>query len=219
MCHSSALWPCSALCSCHQLFLTEHKGNQCTAQLDASFTSTMPPLHSARLAALTPGLQWNPFLAIPLFCFLVIVLVLATRKWKRVQQGGDCATQHRPKQGVKHQAKSGDAAYSDAGASSPFVYLPPPPGSILITEAHAGQIPLPHFNSGTLAAQAMAKLWPDPSPASEAEVRHPWRRHSHPLSKTISDDETNVFITRDADQYFDDADLNGFWRRRTLVFG
>jgi hypothetical protein len=223
MCHSSALWLCPALCSSAQLYLAGNKENQSTVQLDAPFASTMPPLHAARLAALTPGSRWNPFVTLAVFCSLAIILVLATRKWKKTSQIGAFATQHRLKQDVKQDmkphAKSGDVACSDISASQPFIYFPPPPGSILTAESRVGQIPLPYCNSGTLAAQAMAKLWPDPSLISEAEVRHPWRRHSDPLSKAPSDDKTNVFITRDTDQYFDDADLNGFWRRRTLEFG
>ena len=216
MCHSSVLGPCAALCSCHQLLLSEHRGDQSTGKLDLSFASTMPPLNVARLAALTPGLSWNPFLAIPVFCCLVIFLVLATRKCKTTLQGRNYATLHRLRENSRPYTKSGDTAYS---AKPPLIYFPPPPGSILTTEPRVGEIPPPHFNSGALAAQAMAKLWPDPSLTSEAEVRHPWRRHSHPISKTSSDNESNIFIARDADEYFDDADLNGFWRRRTLVFG
>jgi hypothetical protein len=224
MCHSSALWLCPAICSPHQLFLGEVKENQSAVQLDATFAGTMPPLDAARLASLNPGLQWNPFVILSVLCLLVIILVAATRKWKKTRQNGAFATKQRLKQDVKQdgqpqpQAKFGDAVCSDVSASQRVFYLPPPPGSILTTESRAGQIPLLYANSGTLAAQAMAKLWSDPSLTSEAEVRHPWRRHSAPLSKGISGNETNVFVTRDADQYFDDADLNGFWRRRTLEF-
>jgi hypothetical protein len=183
----------------------------------------MPPLHTARLAALTPGLWWNPFVILPVFCSLVIILALATRKWKKTRQTGAFATQHRLKEDkwqdikLQPQAMSDDAAYFDVSASQPFFYVPPP-GSTLSSELRAGQMPLFHVNSGILAAQALAKLGPDSSLSPEAEVRHPWRRHSDPMSKAIREDATNVFITRNTNQYFDDADLNGFWRRRTLEF-
>ena len=121
---------------------------------------------------------------------------------------------------TEHQtsSKSNDTAYSDGDGSQPSICLPPPPWTVPTTESRAGQISLLHGNSGALAAQAMAKLWRDPSLPMEAEVRHPWRRQSYPLSKANSDDGINVLITHDADEYFDDADLNGFWRRRTLEF-
>lgn len=224
MCRSSAFGLCPAICSSHQLFLDEVKENQSALQLGATLASTMPPLHAARLAALTPGFQLNPFVILSALCSLVIILVAATRKWKKTRQNGAFAAKQRLKQDVKQDDKPpphanfGDAACSDVLSSQQVFYLPPPPGSILTTESRAGHTPLLYANSGTLAAQAMAKLWPDPSLTSEAEVRHPWRRHSPPLSKGISCNGTNVFVTRDADEYFDDADLNGFWRRRTLEF-
>ena len=217
MCHVSG--PCPAVCPYHHLFLTKDKENQSTVQLDATFVSTMPPLHAARLAALTPDLRWNLCLALSAFCSLVVVFVLATRRWRQSRHIGALAIQHGGRQDSKPDAKSGDSVYSDILAQQPFAYLPAPPGSILADEQRAGPIPLPHFNSGALAAQGMAKLWPDLPLIAEPEVRHPWRRHSHPLSKASTNGETQVFITGDADQYFEDADLNGFWRRRTLVFG
>ena len=217
MCHASRSF--SDLCLCHQLFLTEHKVNQSTVQLDAIFPSTMPPLHAAGLAAsLIPDLRWNPLLALSVLCFLVVI-VLATWKWRKPLQIGNDATQQPFQQDIKPHPHSGHTASSDILGSQTFAYLPSPPGSILTGEQGTDWTPLPHFNSGALAAQATAKLWPDPSLHMEGEVRHPWRRHSHPLSKAFGNDETDTFIMRDADQYFDDADLNGYWRRRTLVFG
>lgn len=218
MCHASG--PFSDLCLCHQLFLTEHKVNQSTVQLDAIFPSAMPPLHAAGLAAsLFPDLRWNSLLKLSVLCFLVVVIVLATWKWRKQTRIGDDANQETFQQDIKPHPNSGYAASSDILASQPFAYLPPPPGSILTSGQGTDWTPLPHFNSGALAAQATAKLWPDPSLPMAGEVRHPWRRHSHPLSKAFGNDETDTFIMRDADQYFDDTDLNGFWRRRTLVFG
>ena len=218
MCHASG--PLSALCLFHQLFLAEHKVNQSTLQLDTIFPSRMPPLHAAGLAAsLIPDLRWNSPLTLSVLCFLVVFLVLATLKWRKPLRIGVGANEQPFQQDIKPHPNSGYAASSDILASQLFAYLPPPPGSILTGEQGADWIPLPHFNSGTLAAKATAKLWPDPSLRREGDVRHPWRRHSYPLSKAFGDDETNTFITRDVDQVFDDADLKGFWRRRTLVFG
>jgi hypothetical protein len=225
MCHSSTLWPCPALRSSPELFLVEDKENQSTVQLDASFTSTMPPLHSTKPAALDPGLLRNPFVILPSLCLLVVISILAAIKWKNAGRNGTFPTIQRMKQDkeedvkLRHHTKPIDALYSDICASQPILYFPPPPGSVVATESHAGQINLVHGNSGTLAAQAMAKRWPDPSLILETGIAHPWRRHSDPLSKAARDDGTNILITRDTDQYFDDADLNGFWRRRTLEFG
>lgn len=225
MCHSSTLWLCPALCSSHRLFLVEDKENQSTVQLDASFPSTMPPLHTTNPTVLDLGLRWSPFVTLPGLCSLIIILVLATRKWKKTRRNGAFPIPQRMKQDkeedvqLQHHTEPTDALCSSISTNQPIFYFPPPPGSVLATESHAGQINLLHGNSGALAAQAMAKLWPDPSLTSEADARHPWRRHSDPLSKTVRDDGTNILITRDTDQYFDDAELNGFWRRRTLEFG
>lgn len=224
MCHSSTPWLCPALCSSYQPFLGEDKENQSTLQLDTPLTSTMPPLHAARLVVLTPGLQRNPFVILAVLCSLVIILVLATRKRKKTRQLGALATQHRLKQHkgqdikLRSQVQSNDAACFDFPASQPLSYFPPPPGSLLSSEPPVGQIPLLHANSGTLAAQATAKIWPDPSLRPEAELRQPWRRHSDPLLEAIHVEGTKVLITSDTNQYFDDADLQGFWRRRTLEF-
>jgi hypothetical protein len=178
----------------------------------------MPPLNTARLAALPAALQWNQLLTLVVLCSLIIVLLLGVRRWKTSPQIGMMATHHRSIRVVQPRQKFDGTGCYDVSASQPFIYLPPPPGSLLTTEPRAGQaLPL-SFNSGALAAQAMAKLWPDPLLHSETEVRHPWRRHSHPLSKAISDEQSNLSIKRDEDQYFDDADMNGFWRRRTLEF-
>jgi len=181
----------------------------------------MPPLTTAGLAKQPASLHWNQFLTVLVLCSLIIMLLLVTRRWKTSQQIGMIATHHRTIQDFQPPQKSGSAGCYDISASQPFVYLPPPPppaGSLLPTSPRAGQMSPLSFNSGTLAAQAMAKLWPDPLLHLEAEARHPWRRHSHPLSKAIPDDQSNLSIKRDEDQYFDDADMNGFWRRRTLEF-
>jgi hypothetical protein len=182
----------------------------------------MPPLTTAALAALPASLHWNQFLTVLVLCSLIIMLLLVARRWKTSQQIRMIAIHHRTIQDFQHSQKSGSAGCYDISASQPFIYLPPPPppppGSLLTTEPRAGQMSPLSFNSGTLAAQAMAKPWPDPLLHSEAEASHPWRRHSYPLSKAIPDDKSNLSIKRDEDQYFDDADMNGFWRRRTLEF-
>ena len=179
----------------------------------------MPPLTTAGVAALPAALHWNHFLTVVVLCSLIIVLLLAMKRWKTSQQIGMIATHHRTIQNFQPPQKPDGAGYYDISASQPFIYLPPPPpGSLLTTQPRVGQmLPLP-FNSGTLAAQAMTKLRADPLLHSETEARHPWRRHSHPLSKAIPDDQSNLSIKRDEDQYFDDADMNRYWRRRTLEF-
>jgi hypothetical protein len=175
----------------------------------------MPPLTTAGVAALPAALHWNHFLTVVVLCSLIIVLLLAMKRWKTSQQIGIIATHHRTIQDFQPPQKSDGAGCYDISAGQPFIYLPPsPPGSLLTTQPRVGQMSPLFFNSGTLAAQAMAK----PLLHSEAEARHPWRRHSHPLSKAIPDDQSNLSIKRDEDQYFDDADMNGFWRRRTLEF-
>jgi hypothetical protein len=178
----------------------------------------MPPLTTVGLADLPASLHWNQFLTVLVLCSLIIMLLLAARRWKTSQQIGMIATHHRTIQDFQPPQKSDGAGCYDISASQPFIYLPPPPGSLLTTEPRAGQMSPLSFNSGTLATQTMAKLRPDPLLHSEAEARHPWRRHSHPLSKAIPGDQSNLSIRRDEDQYFDDADMNGFWRRRTLEF-
>jgi hypothetical protein len=212
-------WLCPASCSSHQSRVVEKRDiiNPLSSP-DAPIARVMPPLTTAGLDALPAALHWNRFLALVVLCSLVIVLLLAMRRWKTSQQIGMMATRHRTIQGFQPPQKSDGAGCYDISASQPFVYLPPPPGSLLTTEPRVGQMSPLSFNSGTLAAQARAKLWPDRLHHSEAEDRHPWRRHSYPLSKAIPDDQSNVSIKRDEDQYFDDADRNGFWRRRTLEF-
>lgn len=218
MCHFSTLGLCPALSPSCQHLISEDKGNQSAVQLDATFAGTMPPIPAAKPAPWNPGLSWNAILTLLIFCSLAIILMLFRRQRKKTRQNGAFATQQRLKKIIKPYTTSCDPTCPHASASQPYLYLPPPPGSVLTTEPCAVQISPLHSNSGILAAQAMAKLWRDPTLPPEAEVRHPWRRHSQPLPKAVSDDGTNVVITRDADHYFDDADLNGFWRRRTLEF-
>lgn len=182
------------------------------------FARVMPPLTTAGLATWPAALHWNQFLAVVVLCSLIIVLLLAVRRWKTSQRTGMMATHHRTTRDFQPPQKSDGAGCYDISASQPFIYFPPPPGSLLTTQPRVSQMSPLSFNSGTLAAQTMAKLWSDPLLHSEAEARHPWRRHSHPLSKAIPDDQPNLSIKRDEDQYFDDPDMNGFWRRRTLEF-
>src|SRR5947207_2391681 len=184
----------------------------------------MPPLHTTKPTVLDSGLLWNPVVILPALCSLGILLVLAAIKWKKTRRNGAFLNIQHTKQGkedvkLQHHAKPSDVLCSDISISQSIFYLPPPPGSVLAAESHAGQTSLLYPNSGILAAQAMAKRWPDPSLTSEIGITHPWRRHFDPLSKVARDGRTTIPITRDTDQYFDDEDLNGFWRRRTLEFG
>lgn len=225
MCHSSTLWLCPTSCSSYHHFIGEDKENQSAVQLDAIFASIMPPLPAQWLETLNPGCWWwNSWVTLPVLCLLVIILVVATRKWKTTKRNRAFVSQPCWKQDKKHdpklqpQAKSDDPICSDVPAGQPLSWFPPPPGSTRTTASRAGQTLLLHSNSGTLAARAMAKLWPDPSLTEEAAGRHPWRRHSDPSSHAGHNDSSNVFITRDVEHCFDDADLNGFWRRRTLEF-
>jgi hypothetical protein len=223
MCPLSTPWLCPASYSSDWSRVVG-RYNQFAVQPDAPIARVMPPLTTAGLAALPASLHWNQFLTVLVLCSLIIMLLLAARRWKTSQQIGMIATHHHTIQDFQPPQKSDGAGCYDISASQPFIYLPPlpppppPAGSLLTAEPRAGQMsPLP-LNSGTLAAQAMAKLRLDPLLHLEAEARHPWRRHSHPLSKAIPDDQSNLSIKRDEAQYFDDADMNGFWRRRTLEF-
>lgn len=103
-------------------------------------------------------------------------------------------------------------------SEEPSTYFPPPPGSTLTARKEPMCPPVFQCNSGVLAAQAFAKEWSDPLLSPDTHVEHPWRRNSHPSPKIVPEHGPTVTITRDADQYFEDPDLNGLWRRRTLEF-
>lgn len=217
MCRPDDSWFCSAKCLSSQVFPFRDNLTESMAPLDVPSASVMPPVSAKRLELPFLVATEKRLLALGAFCSVLIVIYLLVQMWRRkmftTTQLNQCSKQivTAPGKLIPMDAYS---IYSEG----PSTYFPPPPGSTLTARKEPMYPPLFQYNSGVLAAQAFAKEWQDPLLSPETHVEHPWRRHSHPPPKIVSEHGSTVTITHDADQYFEDPDLNGLWRRRTLEF-
>ncbi len=174
----------------------------------------MPPVSTLKLASvLRNSAEHRRLLALAAFCCIALIVWLSFKVWRK-----GIHTNIQIKQRRRQDQKLGLMDTYSTYTDDSYRYYPPPKGTPITLRQKPICSSILYSTSGDLAAQVLAEQWPAAALNSDDDLRHPWRRQSFPPPTATSDHEAGVSITRDGEQYFEDLDLNGIWRRRTLEF-